>query len=133
VPMATSTPSGALIVMTTMSPRSLSQRALELVQPARLENPEPPAGNTNPPAYARPPFRESRRVFAGRWFGLEPRHSRRERRRGRRPPAHLHRAVHTATLETNGVVTMFREDEPGYYHPAEPGGLRIGKRRRGAG
>ncbi len=38
-------------------------------------------------------------------------------------------AVHTAILETNGIVTMFREDEPGYYHPAEPGGLRIGKRR----
>jgi len=38
--------------------------------------------------------------------------------------------VHTAILETNGVVTMFREDEPGYYHPAEAGGLRIGKRRR---
>ncbi len=41
-------------------------------------------------------------------------------------------AVHTAILETNGVVTMFRKDEPGYYHPAEPGGLRVGKRRRGA-
>lgn len=39
--------------------------------------------------------------------------------------------VHTAILETNGVVTMFREDEPGLYHPAEAGGLRIGKRRRG--
>lgn len=38
--------------------------------------------------------------------------------------------VHTAILETNGVVTMFREDEPGFYHPAEAGGLRIGKRRR---
>jgi uncharacterized membrane protein YcaP (DUF421 family) len=38
--------------------------------------------------------------------------------------------VHTALLETNGVVTMFREDEPGLYHPAEAGGLRIGKRRR---
>jgi len=38
--------------------------------------------------------------------------------------------VHTAILETNGIVTMFREDEPGYYHPAEPGGIRIGKRRR---
>jgi len=38
-------------------------------------------------------------------------------------------AVHTALLETNGVVTMFRQDEPAYYHPAEPGGLRIGKRR----
>jgi uncharacterized membrane protein YcaP (DUF421 family) len=40
-------------------------------------------------------------------------------------------AVHTAILETNGVVTMFREDEPGSYHPSAPGGLRIGKRRRG--
>jgi uncharacterized membrane protein YcaP (DUF421 family) len=39
--------------------------------------------------------------------------------------------VHTAILETNGVVTMFRQDEPGLYHPAEAGGLRIGKRRRG--
>ena len=38
--------------------------------------------------------------------------------------------VHTAILETNGVVTMFREDEPGLYHPAEAGGLRLGKRRR---
>ena len=38
--------------------------------------------------------------------------------------------VHTAILETNGVVTMFKEDEPGHYHPSEPGGLRIGKRRR---
>ena len=39
---------------------------------------------------------------------------------------------HTAILETNGVVTMFRKDEPGLYHPAEAAGLRIGKRRRGA-
>jgi uncharacterized membrane protein YcaP (DUF421 family) len=38
--------------------------------------------------------------------------------------------VHTAILETNGVVSMFREDEPQLYHPAEPGGPRIGKRRR---
>ncbi len=38
--------------------------------------------------------------------------------------------VDTAILETNGVVTMFRQDEPGLYHPAEAGGLRIGKRRR---
>jgi uncharacterized membrane protein YcaP (DUF421 family) len=38
--------------------------------------------------------------------------------------------VNNAILETNGVVTMFREDEPGLYHPAEAGGLRIGKRRR---
>jgi uncharacterized membrane protein YcaP (DUF421 family) len=40
--------------------------------------------------------------------------------------------VHNAILETNGVVTMFREDEPHLYHPAEAGGLRIGKRRRGS-
>ena len=40
--------------------------------------------------------------------------------------------VHTAILETNGVVTMFRKDEPGLYHPAEATGLRIGKRRRAA-
>jgi uncharacterized membrane protein YcaP (DUF421 family) len=39
--------------------------------------------------------------------------------------------VHTAILETNGVVTMFRKDEPQLYHPAEAGGMRIGKRRRG--
>lgn len=39
--------------------------------------------------------------------------------------------VDRAILETNGVVTMFRQDEPGLYHPAEAGGLRIGKRRRG--
>jgi uncharacterized membrane protein YcaP (DUF421 family) len=38
--------------------------------------------------------------------------------------------VDNAILETNGVVTMFRQDEPGLYHPAEAGGLRIGKRRR---
>ncbi len=38
--------------------------------------------------------------------------------------------VHTAILETNGVVSMFKKDEPQIYHPAEPGGLRIGKRRR---
>ncbi|MER3411739.1 MAG: DUF421 domain-containing protein [Thermoleophilia bacterium] len=37
--------------------------------------------------------------------------------------------VHTAILETNGVVSMFAKDEPHLYHPAEPGGLRIGKRR----
>jgi uncharacterized membrane protein YcaP (DUF421 family) len=42
-------------------------------------------------------------------------------------------AVHTAMLETNGVVSMFREDEPGTYHPDEPGGPRIGKRRRRPG
>jgi uncharacterized membrane protein YcaP (DUF421 family) len=39
--------------------------------------------------------------------------------------------VHTAILETNGVISMFKKDEPQLYHPAEPGGLRIGKRRRG--
>lgn len=39
--------------------------------------------------------------------------------------------VDNAILETNGVVTMFRQDEPGLYHPAEAGGLRVGKRRRG--
>jgi uncharacterized membrane protein YcaP (DUF421 family) len=38
--------------------------------------------------------------------------------------------VQTAILETNGVVTMFGEGEPHDFHPAEPGGLRIGKRRR---
>ncbi len=38
--------------------------------------------------------------------------------------------VHTAILETNGVVTMFRKDEPALYHPAQAGGLRLGKRRR---
>jgi uncharacterized membrane protein YcaP (DUF421 family) len=42
-------------------------------------------------------------------------------------------AVHTAILETNGIVSMFRQDEPGTYHPDEPGGLRIGKRRRRPG
>jgi uncharacterized membrane protein YcaP (DUF421 family) len=38
--------------------------------------------------------------------------------------------VESAILETNGVVTMFRHDEPHIYHQAEAGGLRIGKRRR---
>ena len=39
--------------------------------------------------------------------------------------------VNTAILETNGVITMWREDEsPGTYHPMLPGGLRLGKRRR---
>jgi uncharacterized membrane protein YcaP (DUF421 family) len=39
--------------------------------------------------------------------------------------------VQTAILETNGVVSMFRKDEsPRDLHPAEPGGLRLGKRRR---
>jgi uncharacterized membrane protein YcaP (DUF421 family) len=41
------------------------------------------------------------------------------------------RGVETAILETNGVVSMFRKDEsPRDLHPAEPGGLKIGKRRR---
>ena len=72
-------------------------------------------------------------------------------RHGKPIPAHLHREqislpelraiarrqgfddlgeVHKAILETNGVVSMFRKDEPGYYHPALPHGLRAGKRRR---
>ena len=38
--------------------------------------------------------------------------------------------VHTAILEANGVVSMFKKGEPQIYHPAEPAGLRIGKRRR---
>lgn len=38
--------------------------------------------------------------------------------------------VHTALLETNGVVTMFREDEPDLYHLADAEGPRIAKRRR---
>jgi uncharacterized membrane protein YcaP (DUF421 family) len=38
--------------------------------------------------------------------------------------------VETAVLETNGVVTMFATGEPRDFHPAEPGGLRVGKRRR---
>ena len=41
--------------------------------------------------------------------------------------------VHTAILETNGTVSMFTKDEPQLYHPAVPGGLRIGKRRRSRG
>jgi uncharacterized membrane protein YcaP (DUF421 family) len=40
-------------------------------------------------------------------------------------------AVKTAVLETNGVVSMFQAQEsPADLHPAEPGGLRLGKRRR---
>ena len=40
-------------------------------------------------------------------------------------------AVRTAILETNGVVSMFRaEESPAELHPAEPGGMRLGKRRR---
>jgi len=38
--------------------------------------------------------------------------------------------VQIAILEANGVVSMFGRDESRIYHPAEPGGLRIGKRRR---
>jgi uncharacterized membrane protein YcaP (DUF421 family) len=39
--------------------------------------------------------------------------------------------VYTAILETNGVVSMFRQDEGGRYHPdVGPRGLRIGKHRR---
>jgi uncharacterized membrane protein YcaP (DUF421 family) len=39
--------------------------------------------------------------------------------------------VRTAILETNGVVSMFREEEsPTELHPAEAGGIRLGKRRR---
>jgi len=41
--------------------------------------------------------------------------------------------VDEAVLETNGVVSMFKEGEPARYHPAEPGGPRIGKRRRSRG
>jgi uncharacterized membrane protein YcaP (DUF421 family) len=37
--------------------------------------------------------------------------------------------VDGAILETNGVISMFREDEPHRYHPAQAGGPRIGKRR----
>ncbi len=38
--------------------------------------------------------------------------------------------IHAAILEANGVVSMFKKGEPQIYHPAEAGGLRIGKRRR---
>jgi uncharacterized membrane protein YcaP (DUF421 family) len=39
--------------------------------------------------------------------------------------------VETAILETNGVVSMFTaEQSPAELHPAEPGGIRLGKRRR---
>jgi uncharacterized membrane protein YcaP (DUF421 family) len=41
--------------------------------------------------------------------------------------------VHTAVLETNGTISMFTKNEPQLYHPDEPGGLRIGKRRRSRG
>jgi uncharacterized membrane protein YcaP (DUF421 family) len=40
-------------------------------------------------------------------------------------------SVQTAILETNGVVSMFRQDEsPRELHPAMPGGMRLGKRMR---
>jgi uncharacterized membrane protein YcaP (DUF421 family) len=40
-------------------------------------------------------------------------------------------SVQTAILETNGVVSMFRKGEsPRDLHPALPGGLALGKRRR---
>ena len=39
-------------------------------------------------------------------------------------------AVHSAILETNGTISMFKQDEPGHYHPDDPLGPRIGKRRR---
>lgn len=38
--------------------------------------------------------------------------------------------VHFAMLETNGTVSMFKQDEPAIYHPDEAIGLRIGKHRR---
>jgi uncharacterized membrane protein YcaP (DUF421 family) len=38
--------------------------------------------------------------------------------------------VHSAILETNGTISMFKKGEPQIYHPADPGGLRIGKRAR---
>jgi uncharacterized membrane protein YcaP (DUF421 family) len=40
-------------------------------------------------------------------------------------------SVDTAILETNGVVSMFHAGEAPHYHPDQPLGLRIGKRRRG--
>jgi uncharacterized membrane protein YcaP (DUF421 family) len=39
--------------------------------------------------------------------------------------------VRTAILETNGTVSMFKEDDPPLYHPEWQGGIRAGKRRRG--
>ena len=38
--------------------------------------------------------------------------------------------VRTAILETNGTVSMFKEDDPPLYHPDWPGGMHVGKRRR---
>jgi uncharacterized membrane protein YcaP (DUF421 family) len=40
--------------------------------------------------------------------------------------------VHTAILETNGVVTMFREDEPELYHPTEGPSMPMGSTGRAA-
>jgi uncharacterized membrane protein YcaP (DUF421 family) len=40
-------------------------------------------------------------------------------------------SVDTAVLETNGVVSMFHAGESPHYHPDQPLGLRLGKRRRG--
>ena len=48
----------------------------------------------------------------------------------RRPGYDDHGEVHTAILETNGTISMFKKDEPQIDDPAELGGLRIGKRRR---
>ena len=42
-------------------------------------------------------------------------------------------SVSEATLETNGVVTMFAQGEPIRFHPHQPRGSRVGKPRRGAG
>ena len=38
--------------------------------------------------------------------------------------------IRTAILETNGTVSMFKEDDPQLYHPDWPGGMHAGKRRR---
>ena len=38
--------------------------------------------------------------------------------------------IRTAILETNGTVSMFKEDDPQLYHPDWPGGMHLGKRRR---
>jgi uncharacterized membrane protein YcaP (DUF421 family) len=41
--------------------------------------------------------------------------------------------VHTAILETNGIVSMLGEDEAKHHSDPQQGGLRIGKRRRAPG
>lgn len=41
--------------------------------------------------------------------------------------------VHTAILETNGVVSMLGEDDATHHVDPQQGGLRIGKRRRSPG